>query len=143
MAFQPTLNAALNSLATLLLVSGLIAIRRGNRRGHERFMIAALCASAAFLASYLHYHFTVEEPTRFRGAGAARTAYFALLVSHTVLAVVNLPMVLRTFHLARRERWTDHRRWAKWTFPIWLYVSVTGVTVYLVLYHFNPPAVVS
>jgi uncharacterized membrane protein YozB (DUF420 family) len=138
----PAVNASLNALAALLLLCGLVAIKRGARRGHERFMFAALATSATFLACYLYYHFAVARGihTSFNGQGWTRPAYYTLLLSHTVLAVVNLPMVLRTFWLAHRERWDSHRRWAKWTFPLWLYVSVTGVAVYLVLYHFNPPA---
>lgn len=138
----PAVNAALNGVAAVLLVAGLIAIKSGARRGHERFMLAALLVSAAFLACYLYFHFAVARGihTRFNGTGWTRPAYYVLLISHTVLAAVNLPMVLRTFWLAHRERWADHRRWAKFTFPIWLYVSVTGVLVYLVLYQFNPTA---
>jgi uncharacterized membrane protein YozB (DUF420 family) len=138
----PAVNASLNALAAVLLLAGLAAIKAGRRERHERFMIAALGASAAFLACYLYYHFTVTTLTRFHGSGAAKIAYFVLLGTHTVLALVNLPMVLRTFWLARRERWDAHRRLARWTFPIWLYVSVTGVVVYVVLYHFNPEVAV-
>ncbi len=139
----PAVNASLNALAAVLLVCGLAAIRGGKRELHGRLMSAAFLVSAAFLACYLYYHFVVAagKPTRFNGAGWTRGAYLALLLSHTVLAVVNLPMVLRTLWLARRQRWSDHKRAARWTFPVWLYVSVTGVAVYLVLYHFNPPAV--
>jgi uncharacterized membrane protein YozB (DUF420 family) len=100
-------------------------------------MRAAFLVSAAFLASYLWYHFVViaeTGPTRFRHEGWPKTAYLALLASHVVLAVVNLPMVLRTLWLAHRERWPAHRRLARWTFPLWMYVSVTGVLVYLCLY---------
>jgi uncharacterized membrane protein YozB (DUF420 family) len=138
----PAVNAALNAAAAVLLVGGLLSIRAGARERHARFMRAAFVASALFLACYLYYHFAVArgQPTRYHGAGWRRPAYLALLLSHTVLAVVNLPMVLRTFWLAHRERWDDHRRLAKRTFPIWLYVSVTGVLVYVVLYHLNPPA---
>ena len=140
----PAVNAALNATAALLLVLGLRAIRRGDRERHRRIMWSALAVSAAFLACYLYYHFAVArgEPTRFRREGWPRAAYLALLLSHTVLALVNLPMVLRTFWLAHQERWAAHRRLARWTFPIWLYVSVTGVLVYVVLYHLNPPALV-
>ncbi|MCC6407752.1 MAG: DUF420 domain-containing protein [Planctomycetes bacterium] len=138
----PLLNASLNGAAAVLLVAGLVAIKRGRRDLHERLMYTAFGTSAAFLACYLYYHFAIARgrPTTFNGVGAARLAYLALLLSHTVLAVVNLPMILRTIWLARRERWEAHRRLAKWTFPVWLYVSVTGVLVYVVLYHFNPPA---
>lgn len=139
----PAVNATLNGLAAVLLVAGLVAVKRGARERHRRLMVSAFVVSAAFLACYLYYHFAVAagKPTRFNGTGWPRTAYFALLLSHTVLAAVNLPMVLRTLWLARRERWEAHRRLARWTLPIWLYVSVTGVAVYVVLYHLNPAAV--
>ncbi len=139
----PAVNASLNGLAAVLLVLGWRAIRSGRRERHERLMKAAFAVSAAFLACYLYYHFAVArgEPTRFHRTGAARTAYLLLLLTHTVLAAVNLPMVLRTLWLAHREDWERHRRLARITFPIWLYVSVTGVLVYVVLYHLNvPPA---
>ena len=134
----PTVNASLNALAAVLLVLGYAAIRRGRRERHARLMVSAFGVSAAFLACYLYYHFTVTAVTRYRGEGADRVAYLVLLATHTVLAAINLPMVLRTLWLAHRGRFESHRRWARWTFPIWLYVSVSGVLVYLVLYHFDP-----
>lgn len=141
----PAVNATLNGVAAAFLVAGLFAIKSGRRELHERCMKLAFVASAAFLGCYLYYHFAIAkgQPTRFHGEGLARTGYLALLLSHTVLAVVNLPMVLRTFWLAHKERWDGHRKLAKWTFPIWLYVSVTGVAVYVVLYHLNPTPAVS
>ncbi len=136
----PAVNATLNAIAAVLLVLGYVAIRGGRRETHRKFMLGAFGTSCAFLACYLYYHFAVArgEPTRYRGEGLDRTAYLALLLTHTVLAAINLPMVLRTLWFARREDWERHRRLARWTFPIWLYVSVTGVLVYVVLYHFNP-----
>ncbi len=137
----PALNAAFNGLATLLLVAGFVAIRRGHRDLHGRLMKLAFAASTCFLAGYLWYHFAVVPElghTKLNAAGLAQTAYYALLVSHVVLAIVNLPMVLRTLWLAHRQDWERHRRLARVTFPIWLYVSVTGVVVYVVLYHLNP-----
>jgi len=140
----PLLNACLNGTSAVLLLAGLAAIKSGRRGAHERLMISALIVSAAFLASYLYYHGVVERvrgPTRFHGTGLWRPAYFAMLVSHVVLAVAVVPLALRTAFLARRGRFDAHKRWAKVTFPIWLYVSVTGVLVYLSLYVWNPPAV--
>lgn len=137
----PFVNACLNGTCFALLLLGLAAIKRGDRRRHEHLMKLAFLVSLAFLASYLYYHGVVqreEGPTPFNGRGLARGAYFVLLISHVVLAAVNLPMVLRTLWLAHAKRWDAHKRWARWTFPIWLYVSVTGVVVYLVLYVFNP-----
>ena len=138
----PAINAALNGLATVLLVLGYRAIKRGDRERHAALMKTAFATSAAFLACYLYYHTAVLPlqggPTQFHGGGAAKVGYLTLLASHVILAAVNLPMILRTLLLARREDWERHRRWARWTFPIWLYVSVTGVVVYVVLYHLNP-----
>lgn len=139
----PLVNACLNGAATVLLLLGIVAIKGGARRRHEVLMKLAFVVSAAFLACYLYYHFAVLPitggPTRFNGEGVGKVLYLLMLASHVILAVANLPMVLRTFWLAHREDWERHRRLARWTFPIWLYVSVTGVLVYLVLYRFNPP----
>ena len=139
----PAVNAALNGTAALFLLLGLAAIRSGRRELHGRLMLSAFLVSSAFLACYLYYHAVVVrgEPTRYHGTGSARAAYMVLLVSHTILATATVPLVLRTLWLARRERWVAHRRLARWTYPIWMYVSVTGVAVYAVLYHFNPAPV--
>ena len=138
----PALNAGLNAVSTILLVIGLRAIRAGQRDRHAQAMLHASLVSAAFLGSYLYYHFGVQAevgPTPFRRTGLAKTAYLALLASHVLLAMVNLPMVLRTLWLARVGSWDKHRRLARWTWPIWFYVSITGVLVYLALYHWNLP----
>lgn len=137
----PLLNAWLNGSAALLLLAGLVAIKQGRRELHAVLMRAAFVVSAAFLASYLWYHFGTQKefgPTKFHGTGLWKGLYLAMLASHVLLAVVNLPMVLRTFWLAHKERWDAHRRLAKPTFAVWLYVSVTGVLVYLALYRWNP-----
>ncbi len=144
----PLINACLNSLAALLLLLGWIVIRRPEassdeaaRSLHAKLMRAAFLVSAAFLGSYLWYHFVVVPELGhlgFRGSGVARTAYFALLISHILLAVINLPLVLRVLWLAHKERWESHRKLARITWPIWMYVSVTGVIVYLLLYPLNP-----
>jgi putative membrane protein len=110
------------------------AIRRLEIEKHRRWMLAAATTSAVFLGSYLVYHARVGS-VRFAGTGAARPVYFTILGTHTVLAVVILPLVLRTLYLGLKRRDDRHRRIAKWTFPIWLYVSVTGVVVYVMLYH--------
>lgn len=138
-ASLPAVNAMLNGLAAVLLVAGFLAIKAGHRRLHESLMKRAFVVSSAFLASYLYYHAT-HGSTRFNGTGLARIAYFALLLSHTILAAVNLPLVLRTLWLAHKERWDAHKRLAKFTFPIWLYVSITGVVIYLMLYVLFPGA---
>lgn len=142
-AVQPFVNAVLNGSATVLLLFGLAAIKAGKRDLHAWIMRAAALVSAAFLASYLHYHFGTEReigPTPFRVAGPLKIVYLVMLASHVILAIVNLPMVLRVLWLAHEERWPEHVKLAKITFPIWLYVSVTGVLVYLCLYVWNPPA---
>lgn len=139
----PLVNAILNGSSFVLLVSGLVAIKGGRRGVHERLMIAALVASGLFLASYLYYHFVVIPTvgvTRFNRTGWVRPAYYGMLVSHVCLAVVNVPLVVRVVYLARHERWEAHKRLARVTFPIWLYVSVTGVLVYFALYVWNVPA---
>ena len=134
----PTFNASMNALSALLLVLGFLAIKAGEKERHARFMKLAFLSSAIFLASYLYYHFVVIPgqggPVKFAGTGPAKTAYLVLLLTHVAGAATNLPMVLRTFWLAHKERWDSHKKWAKWTFPLWLYVSVTGVMVYFALY---------
>lgn len=126
-------NATLNALAFVLIVAGLVAIKRGNERLHKRLMLAATCVSAVFLASYLTYHASAE-PVKFGHEGAIRTVYFAILISHVVLAAVQVPLILMTIHAGLKDRRARHRKLAKITAPIWLYVSVTGVVVYLMLY---------
>ena len=130
---HPTINTALNALSGVLLVCGLLAIRRGDKRRHAAFMIAAVSASVAFLVSYLIYHAT-KEHTLYQGEGWIRPVYFVLLITHVLLAAVNLPMIIRTVWFARKQDWQRHRRMAKWTYPIWLYVSASGVVVYVMLY---------
>lgn len=127
-------NATLNLTATVCLLTGFYFIRRGNIRRHRAAMLGAVAASALFLVSYLTRAALTGTHT-FAGEGLARTVYLAILFSHMVLAVVVVPLVLRLLFLAFRERFVEHRRLARWTFPIWLYVSVTGITVYLLLYH--------
>lgn len=130
----PHLTAALNALSAVFLLAGFAFIRLGDRRNHRRAMIAALAASAAFLAVYLVHHATTPV-FAFPGEGLVRTLYYAMLISHVVLATIVTPMVLVTAVRALRGRFTLHRRLARWTLPVWLYVSVTGVGVYLMLYH--------
>ena len=139
----PALNAALNTTSAVLLVAGLVAIKRGRREAHARLMLGATLVSVAFLVSYLIYHFHVVPElghTPFRRTGLIKGLYYALLISHVLLAAVNLPLVLLTLYRAQRKDWPAHRRIARWTWPIWFYVSVTGVLVYLALYRWNPPA---
>jgi putative membrane protein len=129
----PTLNAALNATAAILIGAGFYFIRTKNIPAHKACMVAALGVSAAFLTSYLFYHYNVGS-VRFTKQGWIRNVYFPLLLTHTVLAAVVLPMVLRTTYLALKGRFVKHVAIAKWTFPVWMYVSITGVIVYLMLY---------
>jgi len=129
-----TTNAVLNTLASVLLVAGWIFIKRGNVRAHRAAMVAAFVTSAVFLACYLTYHYLVGH-VPFRGQGAIRPVYFAILISHILLAVAVPVLALRMFFLAWKGRWEAHRRLGRWTMPIWLYVSVTGVVIYAMLYH--------
>jgi putative membrane protein len=133
----PSVNAALNGSAFVLLLLAWRAIRRGDRTRHHALMLSALGCSAVFLVGYLT-RVALTGTHRFPGEGALRAAYLAVLASHTLLAVVCLPLVLRTLYLALGERFTEHRRIARVTFPIWAYVSVTGVVVYAMLYHLAP-----
>ena len=139
----PAVNASLNAVSGVLLVVGLVQIRQGRREAHARAMLAATLVSAVFLASYLTYHFAVVPEighTKFRSEnGLLRGGYYLLLGTHVLGAAVNLPMILRTLWLAHAEDWERHRRLARWTWPLWFYVSVTGVLVYLALYQFQEP----
>ncbi|HEX9760628.1 MAG TPA: DUF420 domain-containing protein, partial [Candidatus Acidoferrales bacterium] len=133
----PTVNAILNATAFLFLLAGYFQIRRGNRDAHKLCMLAACTASALFLACYLYYHFQVGS-VKFEGQGWIRPVYFTILLTHTVLAAAILPLVLVTLARALRGRFDLHRRIARWTLPIWMYVSVTGVLIYLLLYVIYP-----
>jgi uncharacterized membrane protein YozB (DUF420 family) len=129
----PALNAVLNTVSAVLLVVGYRLVRAGRRDAHRRVMLAALATSTVFLASYLVYHAQVGS-VRFTGQGPVRALYFAILISHTLLAAAIVPLVLVTLSRALRGRFDAHRRLARYTLPLWLYVSVTGVVVYVMLY---------
>jgi uncharacterized membrane protein YozB (DUF420 family) len=136
----PSLNAALNGLSAVLLMLGYAAIRRRAITVHKTCMLIALAVSTLFLISYLYYHLVVRqgEPTRFTAVGWVRPLYFTLLLSHTVLAVVAAPLALVTAYQGLRLRYKRHVRLARWTLPLWLYVSATGVLVYYLRYHLYP-----
>jgi uncharacterized membrane protein YozB (DUF420 family) len=134
----PAVNACLNSLSAILLTAGFICIKRKNERAHRTCMLAALATSALFLASYLYYH-----------AHAGRTVfpqhwfrpiYLVILLTHTALAAAIVPLVIAAVTQALRGRFDSHRKIARWTWPLWMYVSVTGVVIYLLLYQIFPPA---
>ena len=129
----PALNATLNAIAAVLLVIGYVLIRRGRIQQHRRVMLTAFATSALFLVSYVTYHANAGSRP-FGGQGPIRIVYFAILISHVILAAAILPMALITLTHALRARFDRHMRIARWTLPIWLYVSVTGVIVYLMLY---------
>jgi uncharacterized membrane protein YozB (DUF420 family) len=132
----PTVNAVLNGTAAALLITGFFLIRSGNREAHRRAMTAAFACSVLFLVSYLVYHFEVGS-VRFQGTGTIRTAYLAILLTHTLLAAVVPFLAVVTLALARRGRFETHKKLARVTLPIWLYVSVTGVVIYLMLYRMS------
>jgi len=133
----PSLNALLNASSATLLVAGYLFLRRRNITAHRACMLGAVVASAAFFISYAIYH-AHAGTTKFAGTGWVRPIYFAILISHTLLAAVIIPMVLLTLVRALRGDFARHRAIARWTFPLWLYVSVTGVLIYLMLYHWFP-----
>jgi putative membrane protein len=133
----PLLNAFLNTTSAVLLLVGHRSIKRGRRDSHKKFMIAALITSSLFLVSYLLYHY-VHGSQHFEGPGLARPIYFFILGTHTVLAAAIVPMVLITLRRGLKGEFPRHRRIARWTYPIWLYVSVTGVIIYLMLYQIFP-----
>ena len=129
----PALNATLNSLSAVLLVTGYVLIRTGRREAHKRCMLAAFATSSLFLVSYLIYHARVGS-IPFEGEGAIRIVYFAILIPHVILAGTIVPLALYLLTQAFRGRLERHRRVARWTLPLWLYVSVTGVVIYWMLY---------
>ena len=136
-SYLPHLNACLNGTSALLLLSGYTFIRSRNIKAHRACQIAALIVSLLFLASYLTYHYN-HGSTRFQGQGLVRPIYFTILTSHTILAIVIVPLVILTFYRAFRNDFARHRRIARVTLPLWLYVSITGVIVYLMLYQIYP-----
>ena len=139
MISQAAVNAILNGTSAVLLVCGYAAIRSGKMAVHKRFMISAFGVSTAFLISYLIYHIRVHRVMLFQGQGWIRPVYFTILISHTILAVVIVPMILVTLRRAWQERFDKHKLIARWTLPLWLYVSVTGVVVYFMVYQVYAP----
>ncbi|NCN42644.1 DUF420 domain-containing protein [bacterium] len=131
--FFPTFNACMNFTAAVLLFFGYRAIKAGKKETHGKIMFAAVVASAIFLSSYLYYHFNYDS-YKFAGEGFWRPVYFFILISHIILAVVQLPFIFRMLWLAYKKRFQEHAKIAKWVWPAWMYTSVTGVIVYLMLY---------
>ena len=137
-AIFPAINASLNGASAVLLLTGRAFIKRGNMRAHRAFMIAAVTTSSLFLISYLYYHYHVGS-VRFQGQGWSRPLYFSILISHTILAATIVPLVIITLSRGLRARYDRHRAIARWTYPLWLYVSVTGVVIYFMLYQIFAP----
>ena len=133
--FYPALNAFLNGASAVLIGAGYYCIKTRRRAAHKRFMLTAFVTSSLFLISYLYYHLVLRAGvTHFQGTGLWRPVYFAILISHTILAAVVVPFILVTLYRALKGNFARHRAIARWTFPIWMYVSVTGVVIYLMLY---------
>ena len=135
--YLPHVNALLNSASALLLLAGFRFIRLGRIKSHRNCQVSAVLTSTLFLVSYLTYHY-YHGATRFTGQGLVRPLYFTILITHTILAVVIVPLIVVTLYRASRGDFVRHRRIARLTLPLWLYVSVTGVVVYLMLYHIYP-----
>jgi len=142
----PAVNAALNGLAGLLLLLGYALIKRGREQAHKRVMLAAFGTSVVFLVCYLTYHTLLQTNEgvagrKFAGPDSVRPAYYALLISHVVLAAAVPLLAVAVIRYGYRDDRPRHRRWAKITFPIWMYVSITGVVIYVILYHVYPPPI--
>ena len=133
----PALNATFNTLSASFLIAGYAAIRRGDWRRHMRWMFAALGASALFFVSYVVYH-NYHGDTKFAGHGTIRPVYFFILITHIVLSAAVVPMILTSLYLSLSGKLATHKRVSRWTFPIWLYVSITGVLIFALLKLFNP-----
>jgi putative membrane protein len=134
----PRILAGLNGVSATLLVTALVAIKQGRRERHKRLMIVNLGVSALFLVVYVTQQVLVGNQ-RFPGDDWVRTLFLSILTSHTILAVALVPLALRTFFLGFKKRFDEHRKIARWTFPIWLYISVTGVVIYWMNHHLRPP----
>jgi putative membrane protein len=132
LSFLPPIYATINGITAVVLIAAVLAIKKGNRKLHERLMTSAIALSLAFLVMYVAYHMTTES-TKFGGEGTIRLVYFGLLISHIILSITVIPLVLITYVRALAAKFDQHKRIAKITFPIWLYVAVTGVIVYLMI----------
>ncbi|MDK3161794.1 DUF420 domain-containing protein [Kamptonema cortianum] len=133
----PTINASLNALTTILLGTGYILIKRGHKKAHGITMAAAFAVSAVFLGFYLFYHYMKEgNVTRYPLEDFSRTIYLTILTSHTILAMVVLPFIFALLYFAIKKNWDKHKKFARWVWPVWMYISVTGVVIYWMLYHY-------
>ena len=136
---HPALNATLNGISAILLAAGYAAIRSDKRELHKKLMVSAFFVSCAFLISYLVYHYRIHQVVHFQGHGWIRPVYFAILISHTILAIVIVPLIIVTLRRALLARFAKHRLIARYTLPLWFYVSVTGVIVYFMVYQLYAP----
>jgi len=134
---HPALNASLNGISAILLACGYAAIRGGRLELHKKLMLSAFFVSCAFLVSYLIYHYRIHQVVHFQGQGWIRSVYFAILISHTILAVAIVPLIVLTLRRAFLERFDKHRLIARYTLPLWFYVSITGVIVYFMVYQLH------
>ena len=134
----PAVNATLNGLSAIFLAAGFLAIKRGNKIAHRNCMITAFCTSVIFLACYLTYHAMVKTVTHFVDPAWFRPIYLTILATHTILAVVIVPLILMTLWRTKQQDFAAHKKIARWTWPLWIYVSVTGVVIYLLLYRIFP-----
>ena len=139
MIAHPAINAILNGTSAVLLACGYAAIRTGRVGLHKKLMVTAFFVSCAFLISYLIYHYRVHHVVLFQGQGWIRLVYFTILISHTILAVVIVPLIIITLRRAFLEKFDKHRAIERWTLPLWFYVSVTGVIVYFMVYQIYAP----
>ena len=139
MLSHAALNATLNGTSAVLLAAGYTAIRSGTRDVHKIFMVSAVIASCTFLVSYVIYHLRVHQVILFQGQGWIRPVYFTILISHTLLAITIVPLIIITLRRAWLERFDKHRLIARWTLPLWFYVSITGVIVYFLVYQIYAP----
>ncbi len=136
--YLPAVNATLNSISTILILTGFYFIRKKNIIAHKICLLSAVSTSTLFLISYLIYHYTKTTVTTFKGVGLIKTIYYGILISHSILAVVIVPLVLVTVIKGLKDHRESHRKIAVWTFPLWLYVSATGVIIYIFLYQLYP-----
>ena len=134
----PAVNATLNGLSAVFLSLGFFFIKRGNKIAHRNCMISAFCTSVIFLSCYLTYHLTVKTITHFVDPTWFRPIYLTILITHTILAITIVPLILITLNRARKQNFEAHKKIARWAWPLWMYVSVTGVVIYLLLYQIFP-----
>ena len=133
----PPINATLNGISTVLLLSGYVAIKRGKESLHRNLMLSAVGVSALFLACYLVYHFNIQAVTKYQGLGLDRYFYYFILATHVPLATIMVPFIFKALYDAKNDQRAKHRKLVRWLWPVWLYVSITGVVIYFMLYELH------